>query len=142
MNIKRCFKMAKNVSKLSDYTKKNIHIGSVIVYKNKIIGSGYNTSKTNPIQLHYNKIRERENNTNRVYEADSHLPCVHSEMMALISTKDLDIDWSKANIFVYRESKGKTRMCRPCPSCMKALKDRGIKHIYYTTENGYSYEEI
>ena len=54
----------------------------------------------------------------------------------------IDIDWNKVSIFVYRESCGKTRMCRPCPSCMKALKDRGIKHIYYTSENGYNYERL
>ena len=36
--IKRFFELAKNASTFSDYTKKNIHIGSVLVYKNKVIG--------------------------------------------------------------------------------------------------------
>lgn len=141
MNTKKYFKLAKNASKFSDYNKKNIHIGSVLVYKNKIIANGWNTQKTSPIQYQYNKHREIECGT-RNFSADDHLPCIHSEMKCLIDTKYMDIDWNKVSIFVYRESCGKTRMCRPCPSCMKALKDRGIKHIYYTSENGYNYERL
>lgn len=30
----------------------------------------------------------------------------------------------------------------PCPSCMAAIKDLGIRHIYYTTNDGYAYEEV
>lgn len=142
MNINKFFNLAKIASKFSDYNKKNIHIGSVLVYKNKVIANGFNTSKTNPIQYQYNKYRELNNNTNRTFSADDHLPYVHSEMMCLINTKDIEIDWSKVSLFVYRESCNKTRMCRPCPSCMQALKDRGIKHIYYTSEKGYNYESI
>lgn len=142
MNINKFFNLAKIASKFSDYNKKNIHIGSVLVYKNKVIANGFNTSKTNPIQYQYNKYRELNNNTNRTFSADDHLPCVHSEMMCLINTKDIEIDWSKVSLFVYRESCNKIRMCRPCPSCMQALKDRGIKHIYYTSERGYNYERI
>ena len=113
-----------------------------LVYKNKVIANGYNTSKTNPIQYQYNKYRETINEDERNYNADSHLPCVHAEMMCLINSKDMNIDWSKTSLFVYRESCGKTRMCKPCLSCEKALKDRGIKHIYYTSERGYNYERI
>ena len=142
MNINKFFNLAKIASKFSDYNRKNIHIGSVLVYKNKVIANGFNRSKTNPIQYQYNKYRELNNNTNRTFSADDHLPCVHSEMMCLINTKDIEIDWSKVSLFVYRESCNKTRMCRPCPSCMQALKDRGIKHIYYTSERGYNYEKI
>lgn len=136
MNIERGFKLAKNASKFSDYNKKNIHIGSVILYKSVPIGIGYNTNKTNPMQYKYNKYRESENN--RDYIADDHLPCVHAEMMALINCRDANIDWSKCHIFVYRKG-----MCRPCPSCMKAIKDRGIKNIWYTNTKGeYMYEKI
>lgn len=142
MNIKKFFNLAKIASKFSDYNKKNVHIGSVLVYKNKVIANGYNTSKTNPIQYQYNKYRETINGDERNYNADSHLPCVHAEMMCLINSKDMDIDWSKTSLFVYRESCGKTRMCKPCLSCERALKDRGIQHIYYTSERGYNYERI
>ena len=142
MNTKRFFKLAKTASKFSDYNKKNIHIGAVLVYKNKIIANGWNTKKTSPLQYQYNKHREKYMNNNRSFNADDHLPCIHAEMKCLIDTKYMDIDWSKVSIFVYRESCNKTRMCKPCPSCAKALKDRGIKHIYYTTEKGYNYEQL
>ena len=33
-------------------------------------------------------------------------------------------------------------LSRPCLSCMAAIKDLGIKEIYYTTNNGYTYEYI
>ncbi len=141
MNITKFFELAKNASKMSDYNKKNIHIGSVLVYKNKVISTGWNTSKTNPIQMKYNRYRELCTNSDRNYKADSHLPCLHSEMKCILDSKDIDIDWSKASIFIYREDgKGNLRNCYPCISCMKALEDRGIKDIYYTNESGYNYE--
>ena len=141
MNTEKYFKLAKNVSELSDYNKKNIKIGAVLVYKNRIIGTGYNTNKTSPIQMKYNKYRETDEN-NRSYVAEEHLPFLHAEMSCLLGAKDLDIDWNKASIFVYRESDGKLRNCRCCSACMKALKDKGVKNIYYTTEDGYCHEKI
>ena len=51
MNTERYFKLAKNVSELSDYNKRNIKIGAVLVYKNKVIGTGYNTNKTSPLAV-------------------------------------------------------------------------------------------
>ena len=33
-------------------------------------------------------------------------------------------------------------MSRPCPSCMAAIKDLGIRNIYYTTDDGFSHEII
>ena len=33
-------------------------------------------------------------------------------------------------------------MARPCASCMQAIKDLGIREIYYTTNDGYSYEKL
>ena len=53
-------------------------------------------------------------------------------MIIIINTKDINIDWSKTAIFIYRESCGNLRNCKPCIACEKALKDRGIKNIFYT----------
>ena len=33
-------------------------------------------------------------------------------------------------------------MARPCPSCMAAIRDLGIRDIYYTTNDGYVYERL
>ena len=140
MNINRFFKLAKNASKLSDYNRKKIHIGAILVYKNKIIANGWNTQKTSPVQYKYNLYRQSLD-IDRFFSANDHPPCIHAEMKCLIDSKDMDVDWSKVSLFVYRESGNKTRICRPCLSCEKALKDRGIKNIYYTSEKGYNYEK-
>ena len=143
MKMNKYFRLAKHASEMSDYNRKNIHIGAVLVYKKQILATGWNTNKTSPIQYKYNKYREEITNTKRTYSADTHPSCIHAEMKTLIDTKDLDnIDWKKAEIFVYRSSGYKLRNCRPCPSCMKALKDRGIRKIHYTTEDGFCNEEI
>ena len=33
-------------------------------------------------------------------------------------------------------------LSRPCPSCMAAIKDLGIRYVYYTTNYGYAYEKL
>lgn len=140
--MNKYFKLAKNASEMSDYNRKNIHIGAVLVYKKNIIATGWNTNKTSPIQYKYNKYREENCENYRQYSADDHPSCIHAEMKTLIDTRDMDIDWKKVSIYVYRDSHGDLRNCRPCPSCMKALKDRGIKLIHYTTEDGFCREEL
>ena len=53
------------------------------------------------------------------------------------------IDFSKVKLYIYRKRNDKPYgMSRPCPSCMAAIKDLGIKHIYYTTNEGFAYECI
>ena len=79
MNINRFFTLARNASKLSDYNKKKIHIGAILVYKNKIIASGWNTQKTSPVQYKYNLYRENLQQ-DRCFSANDHLPCIHAEM--------------------------------------------------------------
>lgn len=140
MNIERGFKLAKNASEFSDYNKKNIHIGSVIIYKNKVIGIGWNSKKTHPCQMKYNKYREYNNN--REYISEEHEPCIHAEIMAVQhAIRSFKGDLSKCSIFVYSEKKdGATRLTKPCLSCSKRLEELGIKNIYYTTNNGWQYE--
>jgi len=134
--INKYFNLAKNASMFSDYPK--IHVGAIMVYKNKIISVGYNTQKTNPYQKDYNVYR---GNNERKYDVDKQSNALHAEMACIVSTKHLDIDWSKVSVFVYREHKdGSISLSRPCMACSKALDERGIKDWYYTTENGYAYE--
>ena len=46
-------------------------------------------------------------------------------------------------LYIYRIRKDQPYgMARPCPSCMAAIKDIGIKDIYYTTNDGFSYEYL
>lgn len=129
------FQLAKNVSTLSDFNKQ-YHIGCVVIYKNKVIADGYNTKRTSPTQKRYNKYRNFNEET-------INNGALHAEIMALTRCKEMSVDWNKVYLFVYREHKnGNRAISRPCLACMNAIKDRGIKKIYYTGDNSYIYERI
>lgn len=126
------FEKAKAASEMSDFRR--IHIGSVVVYKNKVVSVGWNTTKGSPIQREYNKYRFGKD--------DKDKGCLHSEMMAMNNIPS-NIEPKHLSIYVYREgSGGELRMSRLCPACMQRAIDLGIRDIYYTTERGYCHEEI
>lgn len=128
---KKYFMLAKAASELSDYDR--IKIGAVIVHKKEIVSVGYNHKKSHPKQKELNKYR---------FE-DEHDRCnhfLHAEMSAIVNSHYADL--SDASIYVYRSNKEGIQNCRPCAGCMKAIKEKGIKTIYYTTQDGYCKEEI
>ena len=138
MNDDHLFKAAREVSFKSDYTGGGRpRIGCVIAYKGTILAKGFNTDKTHSAQARYNTYRYK-NSGNR-YLPDK----CHSECGCCQKVKYLDIDFSRAHIYVYRETRdGHLAMSRPCPACMKAIRDLGIRHVHYTTENGYCEEYL
>lgn len=128
----RYFHRARKVASISDYCK--IHIGCIAVYQNQIIGMGCNCNKTHPTQKYYNKYRK---------QSDSMLPKLHAEIRCINKIKNLDINFSKVRLYVYRIRMDRPfGLARPCPSCMAAIEDLGIREIYYTTNEGYSYEHL
>ena len=127
------FELARQVAMQSDFTR--IHVGCVITYKDKPIATGYNTNKTHPLQNTYNVYRGSRQ------ENEFKAKC-HAEISALTKLKK-DYNKKKLCIYVYRiTKKGKFGMARPCPSCMQAIKDFGIKKICYTTNDGYAEENL
>ena len=128
----RYFDKARQIADISDYNR--IHIGCVAVYQGQIIGLGCNTNKTHPIQKFYNKYRT---------PSDYILPKLHAEISCINQIKHLDINFSKVKLYIYRIRKDQPfGLSRPCPSCMAAIKDLGIRDVYYTTNDGYSYERL
>ena len=126
------FLKARQVATISDYYK--THIGCVAVYQGQVIGLGCNTNKTHPIQKFYNRYRE---------PSDTMLPKLHAEISCINQIKHLNINFSKVKLYIYRIRKDQPYgMARPCPSCMAAIRDLGIRDIYYTTNEGYSYERL
>ncbi len=126
------FEKAKQLALMSNYPR--IHIGSVIVYKNRIIGMGINSTKTKPIQYRYNQ-KYRQFDNGKICENGS----IHAEFAAVLNAESLyeNIDWSKCEIYNYRiNSLGITGQSRPCPSCSQLLKEKGITNWYYTSQNG------
>lgn len=134
------FEDAKFEALKSDYSP--FHLGCIIVYKGHIISTGHNSNRTHPLQKYYNRYR------NFKYGPKTVRHSVHAEIDALnhISyTTDIQVDYSKVKIYIYRISFGHVSghgMARPCSGCIQALRDRGIKHIYYSTDNGFAYERL
>ena len=134
--INHYFNLAKNASQYSD--NKRARLGSVIIYKNKVVSVGWNVeNKTNPLQEEYNRLRG--------YDVDVKFTksSLHAEFSAMLRIKHMDIDFGKVHMFIYREKKdGTAGNARPCPACMGFAKTLGIKNIYYTTSEGRAYERI
>ena len=130
----RYFRLAKNASENSDF--KQHHIGAVAVLNHHVLDTSWNTNRTSPLQMYYNKYRGLDFN-GVVHKC-------HAEIELINKLKRFhNIDFSKVDVFLYREWKdGELALSRPCNSCYKAFYDVGIKHLYYSTYGGFKYEEI
>lgn len=129
---RRFFNMAAHLAELATY--KRYKIGCVVVYHNKVISTGCNKDTTHPLQKKYNKHRN-------IPDWSPHK--MHAETDAIRHIIDLDIDWSKVSIYVYRKLKDRPfGIARPCNSCMKLIKDLGIRHLYYTGDEELHYEYL
>lgn len=126
------FKAAKAMSELSNF--KQHHIGCVAVSGHKIISSGYNSCKTNPIQKRLN-VHRFDVDTNHTIHAE--LSC----LLPLINRRD--VEFSNVSLYIYREHKsGDPALARPCASCEALIRSLGIRNIYYTGNKSYISEEI
>lgn len=128
----KLFDKARKIASISDFAK--IHVGCVAVYHGKIIGVGCNTNKTHPVQKYYNQFRD---------SSETFIPKLHAEINCLNQIKNFNINFSKVRLYIYRIRKDQPYgMSRPCPSCMAAIKDLGIREIYYTTNDGFVCEYV
>jgi len=125
----RFFKKAKELSNRSVHYKAKI--GAVIVLGNHVVAEGFNREKSHTRQYRY----DRKMKYHGIYYK------LHAEIAALVSSGQVDLTGSE--IYVYREnSNGNLANCKPCVSCTQALKDAGVRHIYYTNNEGYFYEQF
>lgn len=129
------FNKAKQISRISTYDR--VRIGCIAVYRKNIIGIGYNQAKTNPMQIKYSIYRNECGNLNSINNY------LHAEMACVNQIKNLDIDFSKVKLFIYREddAHNNTRICKPCGACERAIRDLGIRTVYYTDTNKYIRED-
>lgn len=126
------FAKARKIATVLDFSK--THVGCVAVYHGKIIGVGCNTNKTHPVQKYYNRFRG---------SSEAFLPKLHAEINCLNQIKNLNINFSKVRLYIYRIRKDQPYgLSRPCPSCMAAIKDLGIREINYTSNDGFVCERI
>lgn len=135
---KRWFDYAMALARQSSYD--HFNLGAVVVYRNKIIGEGCNSTKTHPLQDKYNKHRHF-NYTNGFTPSS-----VHAEIKALTSVPypiAQDVKWSQVKLYIVRLRKiTEVGMARPCPSCMALIRDLGIRDIYYSTNEGFAHERL
>ena len=133
--IPRFFEMAKKASEDSDFHQHRL--GSVIVYKGSKLATGYNTTRTSPVQKQYNRLREDYD----VDDVGDHMNSLHAEMMAIEKVKYLDIDFGRTAIFTYRATKdGHLALAKPCEACSRRIREMGIKDVYYTSPKGWVHE--
>lgn len=133
--IKKNLLRAKNASLNSDFCRQSI--GAVLMQGNKVIAVGWNTSKTNPLQKEFNRYRN--------FKFDSkNNGTIHAEMMILLKTRYMNLDWNKCSLYIYREYKenGKPALAHPCPACLHALWGRGITQIYYSASNKKGWDKV
>jgi deoxycytidylate deaminase len=118
----------------------NFPIGCVIVSGGKILGTGANTTKSDPLQKHYN-LRYR-NFVDVQYSNREH--SLHAEMSAMKSisyTVKEKTDWAKAEAYIFRISPGLPYgqgLAAPCCACAHALADLGIRKVKFSTEYGFA----
>ena len=127
------FKAAKRCAEQSSYNgASSAKIGAVAVFRRTIIAQGRNQDKTHPLQQRYNIYRYNVN-------GDHYYPSkMHAEMELISKIRYLDINFSEVEIYVYRETKdGRKALAKPCLACETALRELGIRRIYYTGNNSY-----
>lgn len=118
------YELAHQASLKSDYSRGST--GAVAIYNNKILALGWSSNKTSSLQAKYNKERGFDGH---IFEAK-----IHAEMMVINKIRYLDIDFSQVRLFVWR---GDTEplISKPCPACEKAIRDLGIRKVFYTGNN-------
>lgn len=133
--INHYFNLARNACYYSDFMK--ARLGAVLIYKGKVMSVGWNSTKTSPLQRQLNRYRGYDVDASEAHNT------LHAEVACLTKARDLDIDWGRASIFVYRIKKDESAgLARPCKGCQALIKSMGIKNIYYTTDDGWAYEQI
>lgn len=96
-------------------------IGAVVVdKKGRVLSTGYNIRKTHPFQYKF----AQHINEEAIY--------LHAETAALVKCRK-----KPHAIYVGRLKKDdSTGLAKPCPICMGAIVESGIKEVYYTNDDG------
>jgi len=106
MELPGPFRLAAKASYQSDY---KVKVGAALVIGKSVI-TGRNIVKTHPIYGY----------------------SVHAETNCLTHCRKYDIIGSM--MYIYRESRGKPALARPCEKCMEILRKAKIKEIIYTID--------
>jgi tRNA(Arg) A34 adenosine deaminase TadA len=114
--------------KVAESSKSRKKVGALLLHKNKVITQAVNQdTKSHPLQA---RLADMVGLKEKIY--------LHAEISALVKCR------SDADTIVVARLGGhggdEIRNAKPCPICSLALKQAGIEHIYYTTDEGFLYE--
>lgn len=126
MTKTRGYTLARQASTNSDFGK--YRVGAVAIYNNKILAYGWNSHKTSSLQAKYNK--------ERGFDGYAFSSKIHAEMMVINKIRYLDIDFSQVRLFVWRGIVN-PQLSKPCAACEKAIRDLGIRKVFYTGNDSY-----
>ena len=127
MTKSKGYELAKSASLNSDFYK--CHTGAVAIYGNKVLAYGWNSNKSSLMQARYNS-------RTRGFDGHKFNSAIHAEMMVVNKIKYLDVDFSQVRIFVWR-GQNEPMISKPCKACEQALRDLGIRKVFYTGNNSY-----
>lgn len=100
-----------------------VRVGAVVTdKKGRVISVGYNRRKTHPVQKRFADQVGR--------------PCkvhLHAEISALVKCRQEPHTMYVARI----QQDNNTAAAHPCPICVAAIEESGIKKVVYTTEHGH-----
>jgi deoxycytidylate deaminase len=129
------FDRAAEIAGLSKFDK--YHLGCIAVLKNKIIAASPNKLKTHPKQAEFDRFRN--------FNCTSDLKNMHSlhAEIACLSMIKQDICYKDLELYIVRlRRQGDFGLARPCCACMNFIRQKGIRHIYYSTNSGFVYEQL
>lgn len=120
-------------------------VGAVIMCQGVIVGTGHNSLRTDPVQRRWNRYRTFAYLTP---SDPSNMDSIHAEIAAIKSLSyevNRQLKWGQARVYVFRVAPGLPLghgMARPCPACWKALEDKGVRQVAYTTDKGFAKEFV
>lgn len=114
------FQLAKKLSYSGTHWQHKV--GACVIRKNRVVSTGFNQVKTHTKSPHpYNML--------------------HAELAAIIGCSYEELDG--ATIYVYRQHRdGNPAMSKPCPICEAALRQAGIKKVFYSANNEFKEMEL
>lgn len=131
----RFFEKAAEIANESQFDR--YHLGCIAVLKNKIIASSPNKLKTHPLQAKFDLLREFNCRSD-----PKNMHSLHAEIACLNALRYQDINYKDLELYIVRVRRdGNLGLARPCVACSQFIKDLGIRHVFYSTNYGYCFEE-
>ena len=100
-------------------------VGAILLYKNKIVQQAYNMdTKTHPLQA---RLADMVGLSEKIY--------LHAEIAALVKNKHKCDTIVVARLGGHKHNE--LRNSKPCKICELAIRQAGIRKVYYTTDEGF-----